>query len=191
VSAAIRTGTRRAVSPHGRYFDVVSSEEIAFPRKRRVRFAVGQATRPTMKLTHLGSLTNAPRIGAQNLLAAQTPRLQTMPRANAGQSALSVRPQDAVAVKHFFDRFPHLMATLVGAIVKLRSHFPGAPIEIGVMTETDEEGEGAHAVLLVRVLTRLPATEAVARLNDFDVQWWFAQGREAHRLLHISLGTPA
>jgi len=91
---------------------------------------------------------------------------------------------DPPGVIDFVRRRPALLALLEESHTYLRQHFPLAPLRLQV--HHDPEAVGVSE-LVVSIVTRLSADEALDLLDQFDQAWWLTNAPRAHGELVITL----
>lgn len=84
---------------------------------------------------------------------------------------------------------PDLVPLINEAAEQLSRYFPDAGLRLSHMF--DPEGEGEELILgalpYQGVATKQDVDEAMAALDRFDQDWWFANGRRANGLLLVTL----
>lgn len=88
-------------------------------------------------------------------------------------------------VARFLRAHPQVTATLAAAVPHLHEHF-GADVRVKLEV-TRERETGDRRKLLARILTPLPVSEAVIRLDDFDDAWFLDQIRRVDGFLNFDI----
>jgi hypothetical protein len=96
---------------------------------------------------------------------------------------------DEENVRRLFHAAPDLVPLINEAAEQLSRYFPDADLRLSHMF--DPEGEGEELILgalpYQGVATKQDVDEAMAALDRFDQDWWFANGRRANGLLLVTL----
>jgi hypothetical protein len=91
---------------------------------------------------------------------------------------------DPAAVRAFLAARPHLAALLAEAPNRIAAFFPRAPLQLECQVDPDDSSE----ILLIRVMTNLPAAAANRQLDALDEQWYLDLSLTVRRDALLTLG---
>lgn len=95
--------------------------------------------------------------------------------------------RDNAAALDFLDRHAVLVPTLQEAYGEIRTYFPLSEIHLEVVSDYDAQDRDDSERLVAFIVTSLEPSQAVARLNEFYLAWWFGVTDQARKWLSFSL----
>lgn len=104
------------------------------------------------------------------------------------RAAYAFSDEDTVTAR--LEESPFLIPLLEEARGRLAAHFGAdAPVRIDPAFNLEElDPDLWDRSLFARVETDLPPHDALARLGDFEEEWWLDAGSASRNLLHFDIG---
>ncbi len=94
---------------------------------------------------------------------------------------------DKATVLAFLDRHAVLVPTLQEAYGEVRTYFPLSEIHLEVVSDYEAQDQDDSERLVAFIVTSLEPPQAVTRLNEFYLAWWFGVTDQARKWLSFSL----
>jgi hypothetical protein len=94
--------------------------------------------------------------------------------------------QDIKLVCQFLKRYSFLIPVLFEVRKKVDQYF-GTETLSNLELFTDPEDDGGNSKLFALILTALPSSDASARLDRMDQEWWLEQPYEVRRAMNLDI----